>query len=224
MGFASMKVCNKCLVEQPLANFTPRVGRKPGAVISKCRDCMRLYSAGYKERNREEVRLRNAARMVEYRKHNHEKVLESATKYRDANREKVRAYYHENKESERQRRTKYLKENPHKPRDWDATRRATKLQRTPAWSDRKLIVLVYAYAKWLEEFAGVPCQVDHIVPLQGVSASGLHCANNLQVITRSDNSAKRNKVDPDSCATPSAINDEGFRCFLREVIGVSVDK
>tara|TARA_B110000211_G_scaffold32111_1_gene32514 strand:- start:734 stop:1270 length:537 start_codon:yes stop_codon:yes gene_type:complete len=67
-------------------------------------------------------------------------------------------------------------------------RRASKLQRTPAWADLEAIKQFY-----------INCpkgyHVDHIVPLQGVNISGLHVLNNLQYLTKSENCKKSNKYD-----------------------------
>ena len=68
----------------------------------------------------------------------------------------------------------------------NAKRRASKLQRTVPWADLKAIKQFY-----------INCpkgyHVDHIVPLQGVNISGLHVLNNLQYLTKSQNSSKGNK-------------------------------
>lgn len=59
----------------------------------------------------------------------------------------------------------------------------------PAWADTEAIAKVYAEAKTAGK------HVDHIIPLRGELISGLHVANNLQPLTRSENSRKRNKFD-----------------------------
>jgi 5-methylcytosine-specific restriction endonuclease McrA len=43
---------------------------------------------------------------------------------------------------------------------------------------------------------GINYEVDHIIPLQGKLASGLHVYNNLQIITQSENRSKNNKYTP----------------------------
>jgi hypothetical protein len=70
-----------------------------------------------------------------------------------------------------------------------AKRRAAKLQRTPAWVDQAAIAAIYAQA----EEAGM--HVDHVIPLQGRLVSGLHVHNNLQLLTKSENSSKRNHFE-----------------------------
>ena len=75
-------------------------------------------------------------------------------------------------------------------------RRAIKLQRTPPWADLAEIKEVYRRAVEVSRRTGVSHHVDHVIPLQGEAVSGLHVAENLQVITAIENSRKRNKWEP----------------------------
>ena len=64
----------------------------------------------------------------------------------------------------------------------------------PVWADKKKIAEFYELAKRLTSLTGIKYSVDHIIPIQGESVSGLHCEYNLQVITVSGNSRKGNKL------------------------------
>jgi len=68
-----------------------------------------------------------------------------------------------------------------------AKRHAALLQRSPKWANQKAI---------LEFYQNCPpgYEVDHIVPLQGEKASGLHVIDNLQYLTRTENRSKGNKL------------------------------
>lgn len=68
---------------------------------------------------------------------------------------------------------------------------AAKLQRIPLWADLDAIKRVYLEAQQ----RGL--EVDHIYPLQGALVSGLHVANNLQLLTKAANCSKHNKM-PDA--------------------------
>lgn len=70
-------------------------------------------------------------------------------------------------------------------------RRATELQRTPAWADLSAIKVVYQDAAEYRE-AGLEVDVDHIIPLQGEFVSGLHVPENLRVCLSSVNRSKSN--------------------------------
>lgn len=67
--------------------------------------------------------------------------------------------------------------------------------RTIPWADRKGIKRMYAEARRLTEATGIVHQVDHIIPLRGDMVSGLHVHNNLQILTGSENSKKRNRFE-----------------------------
>lgn len=59
----------------------------------------------------------------------------------------------------------------------------------PVWADTDAIAAIYAKAR------AVGKHVDHILPIKGKLVSGLHVPNNLQLLTRTENSRKRNKFD-----------------------------
>jgi hypothetical protein len=95
--------------------------------------------------------------------------------------EKFKAYYRSNPERYHAHRAKYL---------------ARQLQRTPAWltdADYEAIKAFYAEAIRLTAETGIPHEVDHIIPMQGRTVSGLHVPSNLQVVTRTANRSKGNK-------------------------------
>lgn len=72
----------------------------------------------------------------------------------------------------------------------NAKRKADAKNRTPAWANIKAINAVYA------EALAQGLTVDHIVPLKGKLVSGLHVEHNLQLLTASENSRKKNGFDP----------------------------
>jgi hypothetical protein len=79
----------------------------------------------------------------------------------------------------------------------DAKRRAAKLQRTPPWLDivqNAEIEFTYEYCAALRSI-GLNYHVDHIVPLQGKTVSGLHVPWNLQVIPADENIRKANRFE-----------------------------
>lgn len=75
--------------------------------------------------------------------------------------------------------------------------RAALLRRTPAWVNLADVYGVYAECARRSKETGVPHHVDHVIPLQGKTVSGLHVASNLRVITARENVRKRNIFDPD---------------------------
>ena len=107
------------------------------------------------------------------------------TENREADCERHKKYYEENREATLERQRKYYKNNLEKDREKNARRRAAKLQRTPEWADREAIKEIYYNCP-----QGM--HVDHIIPLQGETVSGLHVPENLQYLTPQENAAKGN--------------------------------
>jgi hypothetical protein len=83
--------------------------------------------------------------------------------------------------------------NPEKKNACEANRRAAKLQRTPSWANLFDIKMFYEVAEVLSR-SGVLFHVDHIIPLKGKKASGLHVESNLQVLPWHQNLQKGNRL------------------------------
>lgn len=111
-------------------------------------------------------------------------------------RARVKKHYVNNKDAykasaKRQRARGYdwSRDNPQRVAYHGHKRRASKLQRTPVWSDLKEIKIIY-------DNCPKGYSVDHIIPLQGKLVSGLHVPSNLQYLTQSENCKKYNTFDP----------------------------
>lgn len=91
-----------------------------------------------------------------------------------------------NAEKNRASTRRYLKNNPHINREFSAAYRAGLKTATPSWCDRDAIRLFYKNCP-----DGM--EVDHIVPIRGENVCGLHVHWNLQYLTKSENSSKRNR-------------------------------
>ena len=113
--------------------------------------------------------------------------------------DKIRSHKHRFSPEERARRlleAKELERLFYKARinHYANKRRAAKLQRTPSWADLSAIQRMYVEARRKTRKTGIDHHVDHVIPLQGKTVCGLHVANNLQVLTASENGRKYNKL------------------------------
>lgn len=78
-----------------------------------------------------------------------------------------------------------------------AFRRAALLQQTPGWANRETIKEIYEDCTTISLMSrmcgGEGFEVDHVIPLQGETVSGLHVESNLQILCKTENGAKTNK-------------------------------
>lgn len=75
----------------------------------------------------------------------------------------------------------------------------SKYKRIPSWitkEDKTKMKAVYAMRDWLNwTVPNGNYQVDHIIPLRGVTVSGFHVPENLQIIRGSENARKGNSYE-----------------------------
>jgi hypothetical protein len=180
------KVCPKCKIEKPIEGFGKDIRNKDW-LQERCKECYKEYYKEYYEKRKEcqkEWRKANSEYKKEFRKANADKIKECGKKYYKANSDRIKEYQKE-----------YIKANRDKRNAHTAKRRAKKLQATPPWLTNKhlsAIRMYYSRSKTLEKATGIKHHVDHIVPLQGKNVCGLHVPWNLQVLTASENSSKKN--------------------------------
>lgn len=86
----------------------------------------------------------------------------------------------------------YLRARPGLSNSRVMARLAQKLKATPPWANKDAIESVYKRAAMLSRITGIPHEVDHVVPLRAKHVNGLHCENNLQILTRAANRKKSN--------------------------------
>lgn len=155
--------------------------------------------------------IKSRDRVRQWRIDNPDRAREAVVKCRAAKPEKYRAYrlkyYQANKElcisraaarnkakprAHRAAVRKWLDNRPGYSAAHCAKRRATLVQRTPAWADSYDTACWYELAAVLSR-SGVAYHVDHEMPLHGKRVSGLHTPNNMRVVPWWINISKGNK-------------------------------
>lgn len=98
-----------------------------------------------------------------------------------------RKYAADNKEKLRGYSRAFYRRNPHVARHNARLRQVSQAQRTPAWADLNVIREIY-------RLCPEGHHVDHVIPLNGKTVSGLHVEYNLQYLTAAENVRKSNRV------------------------------
>ena len=145
--------------------------------------------------------LRKLMRVRAWSEANPEKVKAAKKKYADNNKEAVKRRIAEwraaNKEKMKAARKAWREANKHKSQAYVRKRQAAQQNRTPKWltkDDFWLMEEAYELAVKRTKMFGFRWDVDHIIPLQGKTVSGLHVPLNLQVIPAVVNSSKGARV------------------------------
>lgn len=132
-------------------------------------------------------RLNNKARikryLKEYYQDHREQHIARSKKYYQRNAEWLKAYIKEHRQGNQARK------NVLNLQRVEYIRRAT-----PTWVSLREIEAFYHEAQRISQETGTPHHVDHIVPLQGYSVSGLHVPWNLRVIPAIENICKGNQL------------------------------
>lgn len=129
-----------------------------------CRVCVTINRKPYEK----EYRLREKEARATYNKNNPVMMRASRKKWRENNKGHVNSL--------------------------TAKRHANQNTATPSWANLNLIKDIYQQASHLTLTTGIQHHVDHIIPLQGKTVSGLHVEYNLQILTATENLKKSNKL------------------------------
>lgn len=164
------KACSTCKVMKPLTEYSPRKDRPLGVHYS-CKICL-------SERAKVQRRRKPSTEMQK------ELARQRAADWR-------RQYPLKNSEMKKS----WRRNNLHVKAAANARRRASQLKSSPAWlsaEQKAQIQNLYWLARDLKAVTGEEYHVDHIIPLQGDSVSGLHVPWNLQILPADINLSKRN--------------------------------
>jgi len=158
--------------------------------------CKICTSAREKVYNRESYHVRRAYELSDKGKAT---ASRKNAKFRNAHPDRTKAaqkaWRDENQEVNSQRLKDWRAENPAKVRRYCRQRYAIKKQAMPSWAKQGYIDLFYKLAVIEAARIGAAVEVDHIVPLQSDLVCGLHCEDNLQLLTRKVNMSKGNRLN-----------------------------
>ena len=182
-------ICSKCNLEVELIKYR------------RCYVCISEYNKIYHKADYEVNKEKRLKIIKKYHDSNKEKLSKKQKLYNEKNKEKLskqRKGYREVHLKDKADYDKvYRKNNRGKLNALSAKRHASKLLRTPKWLTRdqiKEIQSFYTLTKELQWLSEEVLHVDHIVPLQGKNVSDLHVPWNLQILPRSSNLSKSNKL------------------------------
>jgi hypothetical protein len=171
-----LKICGKCKLIKPVSEFHKRLA-SIDKLAAKCKACVNQNSHAW--------RLKHPSAHQEW----YQKKKEHKATY-------FKNWRSNHKETEPLRMSAWAKNNPAKITAKIARRHAAKFRAMPKWANADAIEVVYAEAARLKRETGLKYEVDHIVPLQSSLVCGLHCEANLQILLKSQNIAKHNRVWP----------------------------
>ena len=169
---AEQKAANAVYMREYTAKNREEINRKQREAYAADPEAARLRTAQWREKNPEKKAAQNVRYMERYR--NDPEVRKNRQQW--------------DKESRERCKDRITARSAYR----SAKRRCDLLQRTPPWANLKEIERVYMLRNWVADFTGKEYHVDHVVPLKGEFISGLHVAENLQILPATENLEKSN--------------------------------
>ncbi len=112
-----------------------------------------------------------------------------------AHKKKYQSEYYEGRREEVARKQReYNEQNRAEINAKASAARADKELKTPSYANEEEMQRIYKQAALLFEATGTPYEVDHVIPLRGKKANGLHCHGNLIIMPRNLNRAKHAQI------------------------------
>jgi hypothetical protein len=145
----------------------------------QCRECSHEYDIEWRAKNPERRRATVTKSRQKHKAHH----TNYRRKWCEENRERVDALY-----------ATWKRSNPEKVSLYVTRRSSYVKNRMPAWANLEKMKGVYLLRDKLTAETGIQHHVDHIIPLNGLTVSGLHCEDNLQVLTEAQNLLKGNRI------------------------------
>ena len=165
-------------------------------VQGACIECVKIQTTAWKNSNPE----KHKQAMRKWWENNKETHNERVKNWQGNNKEKcksnAKAWAAKNPDKIAAKEKRYRDANPDKVTAWAVASVARRAKRVPPWlseDDKWMLKEAYRLAKLRTKVFGFVWEVDHIIPLRGNEVSGLHVPNNVQVIPKTLNRAKRNK-------------------------------
>ena len=187
-----MKLCSCCNTEKENAEFY-RKDKNTGRLSSYCKKCHNIKVSKWQNENRDKVR-------AYVRKSCKKAYAADPDKYKNKSKEKrlkdpQKARYIVNKSYKKIYTTRHTEERARNNYNIACRRMAT-----PKWLtaiQKAQIKEYYEIAKAREMQTGIKYHVDRIMPINGLNSSGPHVPWNLQILSASENCAKKNTITGD---------------------------
>lgn len=176
-----MKTCTICKETLSDTDFYPEKRTKNG-LMARCKKCESIRSKE-KTLRRKDLQYTKAK---EWRDNNKDVMYNLSLTWRKQNPKKTAAYF-----------VDYRNRNRGLVNERWARREALKRSATPSWlteDDIWMMAEIYDLSSLRTDTTGIAWNVDHIIPLQGKTVSGLHVPWNLRIITARENRAKSNRI------------------------------
>ena len=184
-----LKKCCTCKTDKNIAEFYKNRRSKDG-FQNRCKNCSKKNGKVYWEENKELLEPKKKV----YRKKNKDNISSYYKNYYSNNKGKIIKRWEDYRKENPEKIRNYQLDNLDKRASYEAKRRARKLNATPKWANIKKIEMLYKKAKWLGSLTGLKYEVDHIIPLKSKNVCGLHIWQNLQILEKTLNRRKSNKI------------------------------
>ena len=181
-----VKTCTKCGVEKDAAEFN-KLSKSPDGLQYHCKSCKLYYQRSNPNRKASVDKYRSANKTVCI-----QRSKDSQAKNRAYYSAKSMKWQKENRERNLENRRKLYADSSAKYIAI-SRRRQGKIRHGEMFMNQAELAEAQGLYDFCRIFKGF--EVDHIVPLNGKTVSGLHVLANLRVLPVSENRSKGNKFD-----------------------------